>query len=1177
MIVYFANRYMDILGQASTKLPYGLIIEDDIKTEEIETGVSSLELWLPFDDETRADLENSTSVGNYILRSHKEEQEFYTIIESESDTKKQQVYVYAESAGLDLLNEIVGPYAADKAYPVSHYINKYINDSGFEIGINEIPDLTRKLSWDGDATATERIASVATQFDGCEISYTFKIKGLEVKKKYVNIHKQRGKDIGVQLRLNKEVDRIITKKSIANLATALQCEGGVPEGEEETTDPITLKGFAYDDGDFYVDSEGILRSRKAVQNWGRLVGNNMSHIVRQFSYDTQSQQTLCARAITELKKLREVELNFEIDVQEFPEDVQVGDRVNVVDDAGNLYLSTRLLKLETSITQQEQTATLGEHLIKKGGISQKVIDLAAQFAKMTVSVQNAQNIANTAKVTAQAAQTQANAALKEAENAQTQANSALTEAQRAYTEAEQALAQASAAEAKVDVVENNVASIQKTVDDAQAAAEYAKQAAQTAEQKAEEAKQSATNAQSETVKAQQAAANAQSKAEEAIATASTAQTTAATAKSEAEEAQTIANAAKLDAEAAQKDIDALAGSLITLESTMQADYARKTDLTETEASLQSQITQNAAQIQTTVSTMQTIDETANSAKEIAEAAQTNAGLAQTQADQATAEAQAAQQAADQAKTAATNAQSEADKAKAAAQAAQSVADKAKNDLAAAEADLATVTSRVGATEEEIAEAKQAVATAKAAADAAQAEADTAAQKATNAQSTADKAVTNAANAQTTANEAVSKANIAQQAADEAKGNAQAAQATADEAKTKAEAAQATANTAKTNATNAQNTANEAAAAALAAQNAADEAEAKATKAEADLLAAQQNLAEVTSRVDATAEEVEAAKADVAKAQAAAETAKTNAQAAQSTADTAKANAQAAQTAANNAQAAADKAQEDAQAAQEAADQAQAAVDALAVRVTTAETKITQTSQKIELLATKEEVTKTLGGYYTKSETEAAIALESNAIESRVSTTYSTKQEMEDVQQGVVDTQNEVADNKERIEVSESLIQQLSDCISMLVTDGNGASLMTQTENGWTFSMKQTNDTMFDLSSGLDELQKQTGSTQATVDALQSAVSDLGVLANYVKITTDGSQPCIELGTGNSDFKLLITNTDIRFMEGSAVVAYINNQSLYIEKANITELQQGNWVWKQRSNGNYGLQWKGASS
>ena len=165
----------------------------------------------------------------------------------------------------------------------------------------------------------------------------------------------------------------------------------------------------------------------------------------------------------------------------------------------------------------------------------------------------------------------------------------------------------------------------------------------------------------------------------------------------------------------------------------------------------------------------------------------------------------------------------------------------------------------------------------------------------------------------------------------------------------------------------------------------------------------------------------------------------------------------------------------------------------------------------------------------------------------------------------------------RVTTAESLIQQLSDSIAMLVTDGNGESLMVQTENGWTFSTGEIQNAVDATSENLANLTDEMGSVNSTVGALQQAVNDLGILNDYVKIGTYEDEPCIELGESDSDFKLIITNTRIMFMEGSSVPAYINNQSLFIKKAVIEEeLQQGEFVWKARSNGNLGLIWKGVS-
>lgn len=166
----------------------------------------------------------------------------------------------------------------------------------------------------------------------------------------------------------------------------------------------------------------------------------------------------------------------------------------------------------------------------------------------------------------------------------------------------------------------------------------------------------------------------------------------------------------------------------------------------------------------------------------------------------------------------------------------------------------------------------------------------------------------------------------------------------------------------------------------------------------------------------------------------------------------------------------------------------------------------------------------------------------------------------------------------RLTTAESLLAQLSDCISMLVIDSNGESLMTQTDEGWTFSTSKIQSAVDSASQSLNELENAIGDVNSTIDTIQQALSDLGVLNDYVKIGSYESEPCIELGEIDSEFKLIITNTRIMFTEGSGVPAYFNNQSMFISRAVIQEeLGQGEFIWKARSNGNLGLIWKGGSS
>lgn len=380
MILYFTDRHMNVLGQASTHLPEGLRVSDDLKTEEVEAGVATLEFTLNYTEKTRKEASRYGAVGNYILRKNGEEEEFYTIITSEENVFKQEVEIYAEDAGMDLLNETVGAYAADKAYPASYYVEKFSYDSGFEVGLNEVSNLNRKLSWEGETTASERILSVATQFDA-EVSYSFEIDRLRIRHKYINLHKKRGTDSGRELRINREINNIIVKSSVEDLATALSVTGGYPE-ESET--PITLKGYKYDDGDIYL-SGSTLYSRSAVAKWSRYLsekGNGTGHIVQSYSYDTTSQSELCNRAVSKLKKIYDAAVSYEVELAYLPDGIRIGDTVNVVDDAGELYLSARIMKLESSAANDEYTATLGDYKAKSSGISDKMVELAAQFEKL---------------------------------------------------------------------------------------------------------------------------------------------------------------------------------------------------------------------------------------------------------------------------------------------------------------------------------------------------------------------------------------------------------------------------------------------------------------------------------------------------------------------------------------------------------------------------------------------------------------------------------------------------------------------------------------------------------------------------------------------------------------------------------------------------------------------------
>ena len=377
MILYFVNRSLEVLGLASTNLSAGYEVIDDELVESIDSGVASLSVSIAWADDTRLQLEEWASAGNYVLTEHNNQAEMFTIITSETDTADKAVSIYAEDAGLDLINEIAPAFKATEAHGIEWYINEFLGDSDFEIGVNEIPDKQRTLEWTGTSTVTERIRSVATQFDNAEISYSFEVDSLTITHKYISIWEKRGTDIGQELRLDRDINSFRVVNSIEDLYTGLIVTGKQPEGSDS---PITLDGYAYDDGDIFVQN-GKLYSRDGASQWGRMASGT-SYIMGTYSYDTDNKATLCARAVSYLRQHKEPAVNYEVDIERGLEDSRIGDRVNLVDDKGAIYVSARILELKTSITKNTKKATLGEYLIKSSGISDKVLELAGQFAQL---------------------------------------------------------------------------------------------------------------------------------------------------------------------------------------------------------------------------------------------------------------------------------------------------------------------------------------------------------------------------------------------------------------------------------------------------------------------------------------------------------------------------------------------------------------------------------------------------------------------------------------------------------------------------------------------------------------------------------------------------------------------------------------------------------------------------
>lgn len=397
---YFVDRSWHLLGTATAGGGGKIHIVDDTDDQLISAGARTYSGTILFTPELSSKVQTMAARGNYILyMDERNKAVFMTIMESSHDPLAGEETFTAEDAGIDLINETVGPYKAQQAMGIADYISLFTNDSGFEIGLNEIPNLKRTLEWTGESDTTlNRILSVATQFDNAELDFSFDVSGTTVVRRLINIHKRIGADRNITLYVDKDINKIVTSGSIYDLYTAVTPTGGTPESKDgETTDqqPITLEGYQWTDPDgrYVLTKEGVLLDPVANQTWSRLLAKggspsvNAAYINRVVTYTATSQATLLQSALSDLKTHNHEAVNYETDIAVLPQNINIGDTIHLADEDEHLYLSARLLELKSSYSMDTHTATLGDYLIEHDQVAAQYRQLAEQIKNLPKTVQ----------------------------------------------------------------------------------------------------------------------------------------------------------------------------------------------------------------------------------------------------------------------------------------------------------------------------------------------------------------------------------------------------------------------------------------------------------------------------------------------------------------------------------------------------------------------------------------------------------------------------------------------------------------------------------------------------------------------------------------------------------------------------------------------------------------------
>lgn len=135
----------------------------------------------------------------------------------------------------ELISEDTEIFTADAKHTLSWYFNHFTMSYGnVIIGINEVADSEKLLSWDGKQSKLTRLLSIVTKFDAeCEFDHTFNQNG-SLKNIVVNIFRKnnKGLDQGVGtnrtdviLKIGKDIDNITRNEDGKNVFTAIHATG----------------------------------------------------------------------------------------------------------------------------------------------------------------------------------------------------------------------------------------------------------------------------------------------------------------------------------------------------------------------------------------------------------------------------------------------------------------------------------------------------------------------------------------------------------------------------------------------------------------------------------------------------------------------------------------------------------------------------------------------------------------------------------------------------------------------------------------------------------------------------------------------------------------------------------------------------------------------------------------
>lgn len=303
------------------------------------------------------------SVGNKLSFIYKEKGYYLNIVNVERDEVYTTVTAYGLS--LELTNEEVASYSAEKSMSFVEYINAFNFEVPFEIGINEVSNKSIKYEWEGSSTILARLFSLATVFSA-ELEFITELdNNYQLKRIVLNVYREHDDNyqgLGADktnegtLKYGKGITGITKTSDITELYTAIKPTG---------TENLTIKDKEYheydNDGNLLYFTElnsDIIYAPVSRDRFPSTLTSDINerYIVKPYSYETTNINTLFGHALSQLKKNCEPQVSYTITGYI---DGNIGDTFTIEDDeyTPTLYLQARITEQQISFTNKDDCST----------------------------------------------------------------------------------------------------------------------------------------------------------------------------------------------------------------------------------------------------------------------------------------------------------------------------------------------------------------------------------------------------------------------------------------------------------------------------------------------------------------------------------------------------------------------------------------------------------------------------------------------------------------------------------------------------------------------------------------------------------------------------------------------------------------------------------------------------